>query len=184
MATVDEKLPVETGEQVIPQTPQKSSEYSSDAPIDPKAESRLVTKLDFVIFPTFFVIYMMSFLDRINISNARIQGMVAELDLVGNRFNVALFVSLEYMKARYITEADSRTDLLHILYSLGSAIQHAYQKISTFSVPIVFDVLLGYYQHVHGICPFLWCPPWSSILARYFRSRSSSWYHLCHIAVL
>ncbi|KAL7893514.1 major facilitator superfamily domain-containing protein [Trichoderma sp. SZMC 28014] len=92
MATVDEKMPVETGEQVVPQTPQKSSEYSSDAPIDPKAESRLVRKLDFIIFPTFFVIYMMSFLDRINISNARIQGMVAELDLVGNRFNVALFI--------------------------------------------------------------------------------------------
>lgn len=100
MATFDEKMPVETGEQAVPQTPQKSSEYSSDGPIDPKAESRLVRKLDFVIFPTFFVIYMMSFLDRINISNARIQGMVAELDLVGNRFNVALFVSLQRIKAR------------------------------------------------------------------------------------
>jgi hypothetical protein len=99
MATFDEKIPVETGEQVVPQTPQKSSEYSSDAPIDPKAESRLVRKLDLIIFPTFFVIYMMSFLDRINISNARIQGMVAELDLVGNRFNVALFVRLEQIEA-------------------------------------------------------------------------------------
>lgn len=95
MATVDEKMAVETGEQALPQTPQKSSEYSSDASFDPKAESRLVRKLDFIIFPAFFVIYMMSFLDRINISNARIQGMVAELDLVGTRFNVALFVSLE-----------------------------------------------------------------------------------------
>lgn len=184
MATVDEKMPVETGEQALPQTPQKSSEYSSDAPIDPKAESRLVTKLDFIIFPTFFVIYMMSFLDRINISNARIQGMVAELDLVGNRFNVALFVSLEQMKARFITEADSSTDLLHLLYHLGSALQHAYQTIPAFPVPVFFDVLLGYYQYVHGICPFLWCPPWSSIPARYFRSRSPARHHLCYIAVL
>lgn len=168
MATIDEKMPVETGEQVVPQTPEKSSEYSSDAPIDPKAESRLVRKLDFIIFPTFFVIYMMSFLDRINISNARIQGMVAELDLVGDRFNVALFVSLELTKTRCTsTEADSFTDLLHLLHSFGSTLQHAYQKISTFPVPVFFDVLLGYHQYVHGICPFLRCPPWSSIPARY-----------------
>ncbi|KAL6817608.1 MFS general substrate transporter [Trichoderma camerunense] len=91
MSAVEEKQPVETGEQVAPKSHQESSSDFSDGPIDPKAESRLVTKLDFIIFPTFFVIYMMSFLDRINISNARIQGMVADLDLTGNRFNVALF---------------------------------------------------------------------------------------------
>ncbi|KAL6824732.1 MFS general substrate transporter [Trichoderma sp. SZMC 28015] len=91
MSAVEEKQPVETGEQVAPKSHQESNSDFSDGPIDPKAESRLVTKLDFIIFPTFFVIYMMSFLDRINISNARIQGMVADLDLTGNRFNVALF---------------------------------------------------------------------------------------------
>lgn len=185
MATVDEKMPVETGEQAVPQTPQKSSEYSSDAPIDPKAESRLVRKLDFIIFPTFFVIYMMSFLDRINISNARIQGLVTELDLVGTRFNVALFVSPQRMKARYsITEIDSCTDLLHLLHSSGSTFQHAHQKIPAFPVPVFFDVLLGYYQYVHGIRPFLRCPPWSSIPPRYFRSRPPPWHHLRYIAVL
>ncbi|KAI0128285.1 major facilitator superfamily domain-containing protein [Xylariales sp. AK1849] len=35
---------------------------------------------------------MMSFLDRINISNARIQGLTTELDLGGNRFNIAVFI--------------------------------------------------------------------------------------------
>ncbi|KAL7904507.1 MFS general substrate transporter [Trichoderma velutinum] len=61
------------------------------SPIDPKAEEKLVRKLDFIILPTFFVIYMMAFLDRINISNARIQGMVEDLDLTGSQFNFALF---------------------------------------------------------------------------------------------
>ncbi|KAL7943615.1 MFS general substrate transporter [Trichoderma barbatum] len=91
MSAVEEKQPVEAGEQALPKSQHGSSSDFSDAPIDPKAESRLVTKLDFIIFPTFFVIYMMSFLDRINISNARIQGMVEELHLTGNRFNIALF---------------------------------------------------------------------------------------------
>lgn len=66
---------------------------TSPAPIDPKAERRLLTKLDFTIFPVFFIIYLMAFLDRINISNAAIQGLTEELNLnEGSRFNVVLFV--------------------------------------------------------------------------------------------
>ncbi|KAL1873468.1 hypothetical protein VTK73DRAFT_916 [Phialemonium thermophilum] len=61
-------------------------------PIDPAAERRLLWKLDLLVFPVLYVIYMMSFLDRINISNARIQGLATELELTGNRFNIALFV--------------------------------------------------------------------------------------------
>ncbi|RFU75029.1 major facilitator superfamily [Trichoderma arundinaceum] len=91
MSVTEEKQPVRTDGHIASKSPLRSNSDLSDVPIDPKAESRLVTKLDFIIFPTFFVIYMMSFLDRINISNARIQGMVADLDLTGNRFNVALF---------------------------------------------------------------------------------------------
>jgi hypothetical protein len=60
---------------------------------DPKADGRLVRKLDRTIFPILYVLYTLSFLDRINISNARIQGMTADLNLTGNRFNIALFVS-------------------------------------------------------------------------------------------
>ncbi|KAK1239269.1 hypothetical protein MKX07_008757 [Trichoderma sp. CBMAI-0711] len=74
----------------MPKPHQTNGSDFSDAENDPRAESRLVRKLDLIIFPTFFVIYMMSFLDRINISNARIQGMVEDLDLTGNKFNIAL----------------------------------------------------------------------------------------------
>ena len=61
--------------------------------IDPAAERRLLLKLDLTIYPVLFVVFMMSFLDRINISNAKIQGLTQELNLTGNRFNIALFVS-------------------------------------------------------------------------------------------
>ncbi|KAI1384363.1 MFS general substrate transporter [Hypoxylon trugodes] len=60
--------------------------------IDAHAERRLVRKIDFYVWPILFVIYVMSFLDRINISNARIQGMTEDLNLYGSRFNIALFV--------------------------------------------------------------------------------------------
>ncbi|KAK6207163.1 hypothetical protein LQW54_007480 [Pestalotiopsis sp. IQ-011] len=61
--------------------------------IDPKTEHRLVRKIDLYVYPILFIIYMMSFLDRINISNARIQGLDSDIDLSGNRFNIVLFVS-------------------------------------------------------------------------------------------
>ncbi|ETR96772.1 MFS general substrate transporter [Trichoderma reesei RUT C-30] len=91
MSAVEEKQPALTREHEMPKPHQTNGSDFSDAEIDPRAESRLVRKLDLIIFPTFFVIYMMSFLDRINISNARIQGMVEDLDLTGNKFNIALF---------------------------------------------------------------------------------------------
>ncbi|KAI5465387.1 major facilitator superfamily domain-containing protein [Mariannaea sp. PMI_226] len=65
---------------------------SDGGAIDPKAERKLLVKLDMCIYPPLFIIYMMSFLDRINISNARIQGLSQEIDLSGNRFNIALFI--------------------------------------------------------------------------------------------
>ena len=89
----EEKTPAK-GVESAPKAVLPASEDSLDnEPVTTAEERRLVRKLDLIIFPMFFIIYMMSFLDRINISNARIQGMVKDLDLHGNRFNVALFVS-------------------------------------------------------------------------------------------
>lgn len=81
---VFDKRPSSSREQLAPTT----------ASVDAKAERRLLWKIDLYVYPILFVVYMMSFLDRINISNARIQGLTTDLNLVGNRFNIALFVSL------------------------------------------------------------------------------------------
>ncbi|KAI1496460.1 major facilitator superfamily domain-containing protein [Biscogniauxia marginata] len=80
---------------------EKASDVAGDSPtaatavmgmIDTQAERRLVRKIDLYVYPILFLVYAMSFLDRINISNARIQGMTEDLKLFGNRFNIALFV--------------------------------------------------------------------------------------------
>lgn len=77
---------------VVPKSPSSDASDVTDV-IDPQAERKLLRKLDLILWPVFFVIYMMAFLDRINVSNAAIQGMTAELGLgIGNRFNVVLFV--------------------------------------------------------------------------------------------
>ncbi|PGG99779.1 hypothetical protein GX51_06151 [Blastomyces parvus] len=49
--------------------------------IDPKAEQRLLWKLDLHIVPILFIVYFCAFLDRINVGNALIEGLVEELNM-------------------------------------------------------------------------------------------------------
>lgn len=78
---------------VISETSLTDGDIESLDRIDPAAASRLRWKIDLNVYPILFVIYAFSFLDRINISNARIQGLTEELELYGNRYNIAVFVS-------------------------------------------------------------------------------------------
>ncbi|KAG4272778.1 hypothetical protein FPRO04_10293 [Fusarium proliferatum] len=56
-----------------------------------KAEEAAVRrKIDFRIVPLSILLYLLCFLDRANIGNARIEGMALDLELVGFRFNWAL----------------------------------------------------------------------------------------------
>ncbi|KAI1480366.1 MFS general substrate transporter [Daldinia eschscholtzii] len=52
----------------------------------PEQEARVVRKLDLNLMTLFFVLYMLAYLDRGNIGNARIAGMAKDLDLTGNRY--------------------------------------------------------------------------------------------------
>ncbi|KAF3070851.1 High-affinity nicotinic acid transporter [Daldinia childiae] len=49
-------------------------------------EARVVRKLDWNLMSLFFVLYMLAYLDRGNIGNARIAGMAQDLHLDGNRY--------------------------------------------------------------------------------------------------
>ncbi|GAA6041348.1 hypothetical protein JCM8097_007675 [Rhodosporidiobolus ruineniae] len=53
---------------------------------DPEAEKRLVRKLDLVLTPLFFVVYLITFIDRANVGNARVAGLEADLGLVGYQY--------------------------------------------------------------------------------------------------
>jgi sugar phosphate permease len=60
--------------------------------IDPAAEKKLVRKYDIRVVPLLFLLYVLAYLDRINIGNAKIEGMPKELKMKGNDYNVALLV--------------------------------------------------------------------------------------------
>ena len=60
--------------------------------IDPIAEKKLLWKVDCYVVPPLLILFLLSFLDRVNIGNAKIQGMTEELHMVGQDYNIALFI--------------------------------------------------------------------------------------------
>lgn len=61
-------------------------------PIDLEAEKRLLRKLDWHILPPLGVLYLITFLDRTNIGNAKIQGLTQDLQMTGTDYNIALMI--------------------------------------------------------------------------------------------
>ncbi|KAL8719452.1 MAG: hypothetical protein Q9225_003541 [Loekoesia sp. 1 TL-2023] len=57
---------------------------------DLKAERRVLRKCDFHVIPILYTLYMLSYLDRINIGNARIEGLERDLGMSGNDYNIAV----------------------------------------------------------------------------------------------
>ncbi|KAJ3714828.1 major facilitator superfamily domain-containing protein [Lentinula raphanica] len=53
-------------------------------------ERKLWRKIDLRLMPILCVMYLMSFMDRGNIGNARLQGLETQLNLTGNQYNIAL----------------------------------------------------------------------------------------------
>ncbi|KAH8884059.1 MFS general substrate transporter [Thozetella sp. PMI_491] len=60
--------------------------------IDLAEERALVRKLDWNIIPTVMGLYLFSFLDRVNIGNARLYGMEADLHMVGYDYQLAVSI--------------------------------------------------------------------------------------------
>ncbi|KAF8756378.1 mfs general substrate transporter [Rhizoctonia solani] len=82
---------VEIDEKEVPQQldyQQDGGKVSMAAPMD-KAEQRLVWKLDLLIMPITFILYLLAYLDRSNLGNAKLQGLESTLmpnDESGNQF--------------------------------------------------------------------------------------------------
>jgi hypothetical protein len=52
-----------------------------------------VNKIDLHVIPFLCIMYLLAFLDRVNIANANVFGLSKELDLLeGNRYNIALVI--------------------------------------------------------------------------------------------
>lgn len=59
---------------------------------DPKAARRLLTRCDIRLIPILGCLYLVSFLDRSNIANARLFGLEKSLSMPSNGFNTCLWI--------------------------------------------------------------------------------------------
>ena len=55
-------------------------------------ERRLMWKIDLHLVPPLCILYLLAFLDRVNVANARLFSLEKDLGLVGNQYNIALVV--------------------------------------------------------------------------------------------
>ncbi|KAL1854959.1 hypothetical protein VTK73DRAFT_8632 [Phialemonium thermophilum] len=56
------------------------------------AEKKLVRKIDLHLLPTMWLMYLLSYVDRTNVGNAKVAGMATDLHLDSNRYSIALVV--------------------------------------------------------------------------------------------
>ncbi|KAH7311927.1 MFS nicotinic acid transporter-like protein [Rhexocercosporidium sp. MPI-PUGE-AT-0058] len=72
-------------------TPSLSSEeaFTNPTGIDEKA---LLWKLDWKLLPPLTLLYLLSFLDRSNVGNARLEGLITDLDFTGNEYLLTLTI--------------------------------------------------------------------------------------------
>lgn len=78
----------ETADSPVP----KDSENGSEFYEDPKAARRLVIKCDIRLIPILGCLYLVSFLDRSNIANARLFGLEKSLHMPSTGFNTCLWI--------------------------------------------------------------------------------------------
>ena len=70
-----------------------ASVSNSDVDFDRALEKRLILKIDLAVLPILFLLFLVSFVDRSNLANARIEGLEKSLHIPpkSNGYNVALF---------------------------------------------------------------------------------------------
>ncbi|KAI2642944.1 MFS general substrate transporter [Xylaria nigripes] len=119
-------------------------------------DERLRWKIDYHVYPILFIIYALSFLDRINISNARIQGLTEDLELYGNRYNVVLFVYfipyilLEIPSNMIIKRVRPSLYLSSLMFCWG-VVNMSMGFVKTYGQLIILRILLGVFEA--GVLP-------------------------------
>ncbi|KAG6329468.1 hypothetical protein ID866_9621 [Astraeus odoratus] len=91
--------------------------------LSPEQERKLWRKIDLRLLVIITLMYLFSFMDRGNIGNAELEGLLTQLNLTGNRFNVALTI---YFIVRYfcldLPLKDTRySQLVAVRFCLGAA---------------------------------------------------------------
>ncbi|EME45157.1 hypothetical protein DOTSEDRAFT_127766 [Dothistroma septosporum NZE10] len=73
-------------------TPPESGDEAETAAVHGVDEGKLLRKLDRHLLPGVCVLYLLSFLDRSNVANARLEGLTTDLGMTGNQYLTGLTI--------------------------------------------------------------------------------------------
>ncbi|KAI0804538.1 MFS general substrate transporter [Irpex lacteus] len=88
--SIEEKKREEVIETVSLPDSKNESTLPPPPTLTPEQEKKLYRKIDLWLMPILTLMYLASFLDRGNIGNAKLDGLVTQLHLTGNKYNIAL----------------------------------------------------------------------------------------------
>ncbi|KAL1650156.1 hypothetical protein SLS61_006078 [Didymella pomorum] len=119
--------------------------------IDAVAEKKLLRKCDLYVLPPLFVLFLLAFLDRTNIGNARIQGLEADLDMHNNDYNIALFIFfipyiLFEVPSNLVLKKLAPSTWLSLIMVLWGIATVGMGLVKTFEGLIAMRVLLGFFE--------------------------------------
>ncbi|KAG4267237.1 hypothetical protein FPRO04_04849 [Fusarium proliferatum] len=90
MDKVENKQSFEHDDNIV--DPKEDSMANGEYVPDTEEEKKLVRKIDLFILPMMWFMYLMSYMDRTNVGNARIAGMDKDLNLDSNKYSIVLVV--------------------------------------------------------------------------------------------
>ncbi|GAA5942570.1 uncharacterized protein JCM15063_000038 [Sporobolomyces koalae] len=130
------------------------------------ATKALVRKIDWVIQPLFFLIYLITFIDRANVGNARVAGLTNDLKLVGYQYNISLtvfyiFYALWEIPSNIVCRALGAKRWVALQIVLFGAVCLATGFIHNFGQFVAVRILLGLAEG--GVLPAL-----SLVLSRFY----------------
>ncbi|KAF1349234.1 MFS general substrate transporter [Lizonia empirigonia] len=119
--------------------------------IDAQTEKMLLRKLDLRIIPMICWVYLMNFMDRVNIGNARLYGLEEDLGMRGNQYQIAvsiLFVTycLFETPSNMIIKKMQPARYLAVLVFFWGLVATFSAFVNTFAALVACRLLLGVFE--------------------------------------
>ncbi|EGP91745.1 uncharacterized protein MYCGRDRAFT_54413, partial [Zymoseptoria tritici IPO323] len=111
-------------------------------------EKALVRKIDLFLMPTIWIMYLLSYMDRTNIGNAKVAGMTDDLGMSSNDYSVALvvffvtYVAWE-VPSNLILSKTKPSIFLPVIMSLWGIATCCMAKVDSFGQLVACRVIVG-----------------------------------------
>ncbi|KAK7214671.1 hypothetical protein V2G26_002674 [Clonostachys chloroleuca] len=116
------------------------------------AKKKALRKIDIRLIPMLAFLYLISFLDRANIGNAKIEGLMEDLKLDGTKYNIALsiffvpYILLEVPSNTLLLKFKRPSTYLAILVTTWGVVITLTGIVQNFAGLVVCRLLLGVFE--------------------------------------